>query len=206
MKNERGKNILLGVLIVGLVTMTVAYAALIQRLDINGEAKVAGATWSIKFENGSKGTNVGAGEFDGTPSLTDTAITNVKAVLHKPGDKVVYNFDIHNSGDLDAIIGTLKKAQDENGDSTIVCTDSSESTTSADATLVCSKTAYDLKYTSDGDKGTVLNGKDIAEGDTLKAGEKVSAQLTIEFEDSTSIPTNDVTITGLNSYIIYTQN
>lgn len=39
--NNKVQNILLGVLAVGLIGITVAYAALTQQLTINGTAKVA---------------------------------------------------------------------------------------------------------------------------------------------------------------------
>ena len=39
--SNKNKNILLGVLIVGIISMTVAFAALSTRLNINGTAKVS---------------------------------------------------------------------------------------------------------------------------------------------------------------------
>ena len=50
---ERTKNILIAVLIVGLVSMTVAYAALTQVLNINASAKVLSksTTWNVHFAN-----------------------------------------------------------------------------------------------------------------------------------------------------------
>ena len=49
---ERTKNILIAVLIVGLVSMTVAYAALTQVLNINASAKVLSksTTWNVRFK------------------------------------------------------------------------------------------------------------------------------------------------------------
>ena len=46
---ERTKNILIAVLIVGLVSMTVAYAALTQGLNINASAKVF--EWLLDWKN-----------------------------------------------------------------------------------------------------------------------------------------------------------
>ena len=50
--SEKSKNILLGVLVVGLVSMTVAYAALTQTLNINGSAKVqnVNSSWRVRFK------------------------------------------------------------------------------------------------------------------------------------------------------------
>jgi len=49
--NERKKNILLAVLVVGIISMTVAYAALSTTLNINGSASVQNIdqSWNIHF-------------------------------------------------------------------------------------------------------------------------------------------------------------
>jgi len=111
---ERTKNILLGVLIIGLVSMTVAYAALTTNLQINGTATVAATTWDIHFANvavdtGTGKTNLAQGDYNlGTldPSAsthtTGTLISGLTANLSKPGDKLVVNFDIVNAGTIDA--------------------------------------------------------------------------------------------------------
>ena len=47
--NNKIQNIVLGVLAVGLIGITIAYASLSQNLTINGTAKVAAATWDVHF-------------------------------------------------------------------------------------------------------------------------------------------------------------
>ena len=51
--NEKTKNILLGVLIVGIISMTVAYASLTQNLRINSSVKVQenSTSWNIHFKH-----------------------------------------------------------------------------------------------------------------------------------------------------------
>ena len=49
--SERNKNILLGVLVVGVIGMTVAFAALTSRIKLNGTANVAETRWNIHFQN-----------------------------------------------------------------------------------------------------------------------------------------------------------
>ena len=113
---ENTKNILLGVLIVGLVAMTVAYAALTTNLQINGTATVAATKWDIHFANvavdtGTGKTNIPSGDYslgtlDSTnlpsASATGTLIDDLTVTLRKPGDKLVVNFDIVNAGTIDA--------------------------------------------------------------------------------------------------------
>ena len=47
---NKNKNILLGVLIVGIISMTVAFAALSTRLNINGTANILNS-WCVGFDN-----------------------------------------------------------------------------------------------------------------------------------------------------------
>ena len=51
--NSRTKNILIGVLLVGIISMTIVYAALSQQLNISGSAKVQSKSesWNIHFQH-----------------------------------------------------------------------------------------------------------------------------------------------------------
>ena len=103
---ENTKNILLGVLIVGLVAMTVAYAALTTQLQISGTANVAATTWNVKIENWALDSSTTAtGATAGTPSLSPniTKIEDFTATLNKPGDFVKYTFNIANRGTIAAV-------------------------------------------------------------------------------------------------------
>ena len=111
---EKTKNILLGVLIVGLVAMTVAYAALTTNLSISGTATVAEAKWNIRLEDFAKDTtNTTAGVTATTGTSSDstniTKIENFTATLNQPGDKVVYTFKIANRGTIDATKASFSK-------------------------------------------------------------------------------------------------
>lgn len=48
--NNKVQNVLLGVLAIGLIGITVAYAALTQQLKIEGTAKVASSKWVFILE------------------------------------------------------------------------------------------------------------------------------------------------------------
>ena len=102
---EKTKNSLLAILIIGLVAMTVAYAALTTNLSISGTATVAQAKWDVRFED----YGVGTGNNVTAPSVTAalanssiTKLTNVNVTLNKPGDKLVYTFKIKNNGTIAA--------------------------------------------------------------------------------------------------------
>lgn len=112
---ENTKNVLLGVLIVGLVAMTVAYAALSTTLRINGTASVPNVKWDIHFENAAVDTQnttitsndyaLGTLSTSGAPTLID----GMHAKLSKPTDKLVVNFDIVNRGTIDAKVASFAK-------------------------------------------------------------------------------------------------
>ena len=102
---EKTKNILLGVLIVGLVSMTVAYAALTTNLQITGTANVAATKWNVRLEGWAlDNSSTATGATTGTSSLSTniTKIENFTATLNKPGDFVKYNFVIANRGTIEA--------------------------------------------------------------------------------------------------------
>ncbi len=200
MDKDKIKNLALLLLAIALISMTIAYAVVAQRLDIKSNTTVTSSTWNIKFANLQRTSLVGHATEVTTPTLTDTLIRNINLNLKTPGDSVTYTFDIVNSGDIEAIIDNYRLTPG------LVCTDSSNSTTSTDAVNVCNNMVYSLKYTNATQSG-VPAGSDVALGQILKAGETVNVTMTIKFSsNSTYVPTSDVKVSGLDSYIIYVQN
>ena len=106
-KTRKIKIISLCALLVAVLGLTVAFAALSQTLTINGSAAVDAASWDIHFEKTSgKETEVkGAATFT-EPTLSGTTIENFSATLTKPGDSVIYYFDIVNNGTVDAVVSS----------------------------------------------------------------------------------------------------
>ena len=109
---NKTKNLLIAVLIVGLVSMTVAYAAFSTQLTISSSAKVAASKWDVRFANWTQVTvsNLNGGTSEATvkasPSVTTTAVTGIEVTFNKPGDAVRFTFDIQNQGDIDAKLNT----------------------------------------------------------------------------------------------------
>ena len=101
-KTRKVKIISLIVLVVMILCLTVAFAALSQTLTINGSAAVNTASWDIHFENLTLSEKTGTAEVSGTPQLTGTAISGIDVSLNKPGDKIVYEFDLVNNGSIEA--------------------------------------------------------------------------------------------------------
>ena len=176
--SEKSKNILLGVLIVGLVSMTVAYAALSTSLNISGTANVASATWDIRFENYSTLTGTGNTNVD-APQVTaalanssTTKLSNVDVTLSKPGDKLVYQFDIVNNGTIDA-----KKAT-SNGFSMSITPGSGTAGNAQSATSYGTLTVGPVDYTvSCDDQANAVLTKKNGTDDTF------ACTLTVEYKD-----------------------
>lgn len=199
------KNILLIVLTLSILGITVTYAVISQKLDIKSTAEVKSSTWDIHFENLSNPIAVGSGNVVTAPTLSNTSITNLDVELQKPGDSVSYTFDIVNNGSIDAKIGEYKINTKGTG---IICTDSNGSTTSDDSKNVCNNLIYAITYAEDTKveqtNKILSSGTSFNTNQELNSKRKVKAKLTISYDGNQSLA-SDVTITGLDAYMIYVQ-
>lgn len=192
MEKRRVINILiLAGLMVVIIGITVAFAAIQTTLQINGTATMNPATWDVKFANLSAPQLVGDATVETAPTLTSTSIGTYSVVITKPGDSIVYTFDVTNAGTLDAKIGTFTKAV------TPTCTGLSVTQAEADATTVCSGLTYTLTYTS--------GGAAVAADDTLAASATKNMTLTLSYTGG-DLPSDDVDITGLDISMIYVED
>jgi len=106
------KNIILSVLVVGLVGMTVAFAALTQQLNITDNVATVSSNWRVRFAptvttsvgTTISGTTSGATYTTGTPTVTndEQTISGLQATLKKPGDYVEVAFTVRNEGNIAA--------------------------------------------------------------------------------------------------------
>ena len=189
-KENRVRNVVLGVLAVSLLGLTVAYAQLTQRLNINGTAKSKSNTWDIHFEN-LKSTVTGHAVLSQDNPLTivsnSTTISGSVGNLSLPGDSIVYTFDIANKGTISAQLSA----------DPIISTPECSSNDATGATVVCENVIYTLTY-ADGSK--------IKTGDILEKGEKKAAKLTLSLKNSMSaVPSAEVDITNIAAVLNYNQ-
>ena len=187
---NRVRNVVLGVLAVSLIGLTVAYAQLTQRLNINGTAKSKSNTWDIHFEN-LKSTVTGNAVLSQDNPLTivsnSTTISGSVGNLSLPGDSIVYTFDIANKGTISAQLSA----------DPIISTPECSSNDATGATVVCENVIYTLTY-ADGSK--------IKTGDILEKGEKKVAKLTLSLKNSMSaVPSAEVDITNIATVLNYNQ-
>lgn len=210
---EKTKNVLLGVLIVGLVSMTVAYAALTQTLNINGSATVQNISqsWHVRFraldstKDGSTYTAITPTQYatlanDAALSFTsDSTIVTLPAVtLKAPGDKVEFVWVVENTGDINAILtgktditlGAATWGQNETLDAT------------AKQALI-----DDIDVTFTYADGTAIT----ANSDTLakttgKAYLKVKIEYVKDTVNAQTLPSQDVTFSSITAALTYGQD
>lgn len=186
--NNKVQNVLLGVLAVGLVGITVAYAALTQQLRIEGTATVAASNWDIHFESMSAGAATGYATLPEAGKLAiegnTTTISGNIGTLKAPGDSITYTFNIVNAGDINASITNVTTP-------TLTCKIGENP-----ETTVCNNLEYSIKYS---------DGNAISVGDDLAKGATKPVTLTISSKDTSVIASQDVTVTASPMTITYGQ-
>lgn len=189
MKVKNLENIILSVLAICLIGITIAYATLSQNLDISGVATVKKGEWNIHFTKlltpKSEGdATAGKAVLNGD----STVITISDGILSAPGDKITYEFDVINEGDIDAEV-ELTSTQMEN------C----RAENGTDVTNFCNKIEFELFY-----KDTKTP---VAKGDKLLGKEEKTLNLVITYDknrDLTSLPTSPIILSDITSIINYT--
>ena len=168
--DNKKKNWLLFFLIVGILSMTVAFAGFSTRLNINGTAKVSKFSWTIVIDKWQRNNNVtsvvsgstNTAEEITSPSLTPegevTKVSGLEVLFKKPGDRIQYTFDIANKGTIDAELYSWELE-------TPKCTSNGEDVT-------C-KIHREVK----------CNGLDPTVGSEIKAGESIPCTYTVWYEE-----------------------
>lgn len=93
--------IVLGVLLLSVFGLSIAYAILNVTLNISGSAKVTSADWDISIENVSIVTE-GSASVLKEPIIDGTEIKDFNVSLTKPGDAIYITFYVTNNGSIDA--------------------------------------------------------------------------------------------------------
>lgn len=208
--NNKVKNIILVVLVIGLVGMTIAYAALTQTLYISDNQVTISTDWNVHFANTWGHTDAVASSTGATttatinqqPTLTATRISGLRATFRKPGDKVTYQFDIVNEGGIDAKLSSASY-------DTPVCTSTDPNVTSQQLTTICSRINYSIVYT--GTSTAPAQNDDLLvydENDSSTNANIRHCTLTVELDPNTEaseIPAADITVSSLGATFVYIQ-
>lgn len=178
-------------LVLSVVGISIGFAAMSTDLTINGSAQVVPSTWDIKFKDLSAPTIAGAAEVTTAPTITsDTHIGNYAVKLTKPGDSVTYTFKVANDGSIDAVLTDFIKATP-----TFTGTGA---TAEADATIVQNNFVYTVTYSDD---TAITKNTDELAKETFK-----TVKIVVGYNaNATALPTNTVTISGLDVTFTYGQ-
>lgn len=180
-------------LIIAILGLGVSLFAISSTIKISGYANFNNAKWDIHFENLSKVQLTGYAQEKSRPIINknSTSINTFKVVFGSPSDTAAYEFNVVNSGDIDARITTISILNPH-------CIGTSEDVNTAytDASKVCNNFKYELFY---------ANGKRIMINDLLPAGSKKTLKLIMRYVGN-EWPIENVELTDLSASIIYSQN
>lgn len=194
MEKKRKIKILTTVfLIVAVLGLTVAFAAVAQKLTITGEATTSKSTFDVYFANLTN--SVTRAEFTKEPALAEGNKTSFSYNVKMTGgvdenknnsSKVVINFDVKNDSTVSAKLSSYTIG-------TPSCTAVNAEGGSVDVSNFCSQLKYTLVY-KNGDSTT-----EVAEGLIIPASGSKSMILTLSYDidNPSNLPANDVTISNL---------
>ncbi len=177
--NVKRKDLMIvtSILVIAILSLSVAYAALSVTLNIQGTAQVNATGWDIHLEN----IKVKDGSIsNGTASITSATTASFSATLNEPGDFYEFTVDVVNNGDIDAMITSVSKT----------------------STLTAEQAKY-LNYVIEYENGTVITEKQLVKANSfvrLKVKLEYRTDLT-----SSDLPTNPDTL-SLSFTVNYTQS
>jgi len=110
---RKEKNIIITLLFIGILTISIGYAAFQQRLNIKGVSNIS-SIYSVKFTNIVSDNNDTNASDKVAPDYTDTSATFSTNLL-VPGDHMTYDITVSNLGTLDAklLLITIDNAEND---------------------------------------------------------------------------------------------
>lgn len=216
MERRRGTTVaVVAALIIAVVSLGIAFAAFSSTLTINGSATVQTSNWKIYFTTASDGSDPGT---SGTalpsnqivPSNLQAGIASTasgsatvktanftwSATFKTPGDKVVYDFYVRNTGSFAAKITDINAPN-------ITCTKGTGQNPSEETT-VCGHIHYELR------KGTA-DGSLVALNDEIASGGNAHYYVVAWMDNDnwsasgTDLPSEQVNVSTTQISITYTQ-
>lgn len=119
-ERNNSKGIIIAVLLVAIVVMSIGYAALTQKLQINGTAEIT-STWDVKITGIEVKDKTGAA-VEATPATSNGTTATFDVEFTSPGDSITYDVTVTNSGSLDATLASLVSTPQADGSADIIYT------------------------------------------------------------------------------------
>jgi hypothetical protein len=180
MKENRSLKLLAIVaIVVATVSLSVAYAAFSQTLNITGTATVKGGQWNIHY-NTTSATATPSGQASNVTDSFSTTSTDFafSANLVKPGDSIVYTVKIVNEGQIPAKLDSITQSS--------------------------SVSTEGLGVSGDAANYITVELSGIAKDDVIAAGADQTITITVTYKnDVTTATTTDITasITGALNFV-----
>ncbi len=183
--------------------MTIAYANLTQRLNINGTSQIQrkSDSWNIHFTDIVSGNSIVTHGYASVPdnstlqySNNSTTVTLPQVTLKTPGDYVEFYFDVENTGDITGYLNTINNITIPAGNYAENETLTQEQRAALNETI----------------KGAITNadGTALSLNTSIAKNGKIPLKVTITFEniDGTQVlPSQNVTFTGITGSLIFGQ-
>ncbi len=200
--NSKTKKILIVVLLVGIISITIAYAVLSQTLNISGSAQLQNrsASWNIHFTPITSGTAIDSHGYASVAnnasidlSNPNTTATLPEVTLNAPGDYVDFYFDVINEGDVTGYLNIINNINIPSPSYANKETLTSEQRTALEAAIT----------------GTITdsNGNELTLNSSLAKNARLNLRVRISFDSNASIlPSQNVTFSDITASLVYGQD
>ncbi len=106
LQDRKTLYLVLGIVMISVFTLSIAYAAMSTVLEIHGNSEVVASTWDIHLDN----VEVKSGSVSANaPQISGTSSLSFDVELNTPGDFYEFTVDVVNEGSIDAMIDSVVK-------------------------------------------------------------------------------------------------
>lgn len=202
-KDRTGKIIAIVALFVGVVGLSVGFAAFSNTLTIQSSATVKpdNSTFNVDFSTSNTSVVVEPVVAAVTPdglvttnatinNTSDPKISNLSATFTAPGQKAVYTFYTYNAGELDAYLKSIVYENVTGETTNKVCT----ATSGTDATLVASACTGISLSVKVGTEAVTTSGISSISGHSLAKGAGEQVTVTLEYAEGATRTDGDFTV------------
>ena len=202
-RNRTGQVIAIVALIVGVVGLSVGFAAFSNTLTIKSSATVTPDSSIFNVDFSDVSTKVLADPV--TPVVTPNTlvateaaidntgsptISNISATFTEPGQKAVYTFYAYNAGELDAYLKSIAFANATGGSTTKVCT-AATGTTDSLVQEACNGITLSVQV---GSQAATTGSVSSITGHKLEKAKADTVVVTLEYAENSSSADGDFTV------------
>lgn len=205
-KDRKRLFMILSIIVLGVFTLSVVYAALSTTLNVTGTAEVQSASWGVKVEAMDVEEYFGAGiseaehykdnfVWSGSADIVDfgkiegTTISNISVTVTTPGDFVAGLYKVTNTGTIPMVLDSYELFD-------IVI--SSNSNNQSDVEWGYSNVISVVEVVSTEEEALEI-------GDVICPGEMFYIALEIRIDDVDTIPSDSLNISSWGSDVVFVQ-